>query len=111
MVGLASSAGAGLPVITGGCQCHTWVGDAAFDGVNAVAGLTEPCCGPYKYWGQSRPGAAAALAPAVPAWATSTVPTSPSAVNHLRVHLRRPNLRIVHPLGLKPIAPPERNRY
>src|SRR5215470_6325970 len=53
-VGLASSSGAGLPVITGGCQCHTWVAEAAFDGVNAVAGLTELCCGPCRYCGQSR---------------------------------------------------------
>src|SRR5215467_4536263 len=98
-VGLASSSGAGLPVITGGCQCHTWVADAAFDGVNAVAGLTELCCGPYRYCGQSRLGAATARAPAVPAWASRTTPTSPSAANHPRVRVRRSNLGIVIPLG------------
>src|SRR5215472_484281 len=68
-VGLASRAGAGLPLITGGCQCHTWCAEAAFDGVNAVALLTELCCGPCSYCGQSRFTARAALAAAGPAGA------------------------------------------
>src|SRR5690348_4852266 len=79
-VGLASSRGAGLPVITGGCQCHTWVADAAFDGVNAVAGLTELCCGPCRYCGQSRlaPDAAAAgTGLATATGADNTKPASP----------------------------------
>src|SRR6266567_1422697 len=79
--GLASRAGAGLPLITGGCQCHTWVTEPAFDVVNAVALLTELCCGPCRYWGQSRFGAARA-GPAVraaPAAGASTTPASPNA--------------------------------
>src|SRR6516225_1968600 len=79
-VGLASRAGAGLPLITGGCQCHTWCAEAAFDGVNAVALLTELCCGPCSYCGQSRFGAAIArpgvAAPAGPAGGTSTRPAA-----------------------------------
>src|SRR5260370_1794885 len=61
-VGPASRAGAGWPLITGGCQCHTWCAEAAFDGVNAVALLTELCCGPCSYCGQSRLTARAGLA-------------------------------------------------
>src|SRR5215813_4449000 len=85
-VGLASRAGAGLPGMAGGCQCHTWRAEAAFDGVNAVALLTELCCGPCSYCGQSRFGAAvragpAALAgaPAAPAAGTSVRPAAASA--------------------------------
>src|SRR5215468_11329411 len=83
-VGLASRAGAGLPLITGGCQCHTWCAEAAFDGVNAVALLTELCCGPCSYCGQSRftaragfAAAAVAGAPAAPAAGS----VRPAAVN------------------------------
>src|SRR5215468_6440938 len=86
-VGLASRAGAGLPLITGGCQCHTWCAEAAFDGVNAVALLTELCCGPCSYCGQSRFGARACLAaaalagaPAAPAAGTSIRPAVVNAV-------------------------------
>src|SRR5215472_6993102 len=75
-VGLASRAGAGLPLITGGCQCHTCVTEPEFDVVNAVALLTELCCGPCSYWGQSRFGA---RAPAAPAAGASTTPARPSA--------------------------------
>src|SRR6266568_2685510 len=82
-VGLASSAGAGLPLITGGCQCHTCVTEPEFDVVNAVALLTELCCGPCRYWGQSRFGAAlagpAVRVPAAPAAGASTTPASPNA--------------------------------
>src|SRR5689334_1619486 len=85
-VGLASRAGAGLPLITGGCQCHTWVTEPEVDVVNAVALLTELCCGPCRYWGQSRLGPAAALltgpavrAPAAPAAGARTTPARPSA--------------------------------
>src|SRR6266516_1340804 len=81
--GLASRAGAGLPLITGGCQCHTWLAEPAFDVVNAVALLTELCCGPCRYWGQSRCGAArvglAVRAPAAPAAGASTAPARPNA--------------------------------
>src|SRR5215470_19958066 len=93
-VGLASSSGAGLPVITGGCQCHTWVAEAAFDGVNAVARLTELCCGPCRYCGQSRPApdpAAADTGPATTAGADSTKPVSPSTATTTRNSLKRPN--------------------
>ena len=45
-VGLASRNGFGWPGTTGGCQCHTWDAEAAFDGVNAVALLIELCYGP-----------------------------------------------------------------
>jgi hypothetical protein len=65
-IGDASSTGAGSPVITGGCQCHTRTGEAAFDGVNAVALLTESCCGSCTNWGQSRPGPAVRAACAAP---------------------------------------------
>src|SRR5215467_13934214 len=75
-VGLASRAGAGLPLITGGCQCHTWCAEAAFDGVNAVALLTELCCGPCSYCGQSRFGAAVRAGPAA---GTSVRPAAASA--------------------------------
>src|SRR5215467_14264011 len=85
-VGLASRAGAGLPLITGGCQCHTCVTEPEFDVVNAVALLAELCCGPCRYWGQSRFGAAAGglagpveRAPAAPAAGASTTPARPSA--------------------------------
>src|SRR5215467_13075194 len=83
-VGLASRAGAGLPGMAGGCQCHTWRAEAAFDGVNAVALLTELYCGPCSYCGQSRFGAAvragpAAAAPAAPAAGTSVRPAAASA--------------------------------
>src|SRR5499425_3585952 len=76
-VGLASRAGAGLPLITGGCQCHTWWAEAAFDGVNAVALLTELCCGPCSYCGQSRFGAAVCACPAAAALADA--PAAPAA--------------------------------
>src|SRR5215467_10291312 len=82
-VGLASRAGAGLPLITGGCQCHTWCAEAAFDGVNAVALLTELCCGPCSYCGQSRFGAAVRaagpLAAVAPAAGTSIRPAAAKA--------------------------------
>src|SRR5262249_19510223 len=70
--------------MAGGCQCHTWRAEAAFDGVNAVALLTELCCGPCSYCGQSRFGAAlragpAAAAPAAPAGGTSVRPGAASA--------------------------------
>src|SRR5580700_10904726 len=77
-VGLASSAGASLPLITGGCQCHTWLTEAEFDVVKAVALLTELCCGPCRYWGQSRFGAAPA-ALADPAAGTSAAPARANA--------------------------------
>jgi hypothetical protein len=48
-VGLASRAGAGLPLMTGGCQCHACVTEPEFEVVNAVALLTELCCGPCRY--------------------------------------------------------------
>src|SRR5215813_1453647 len=84
-VGLASRAGAGLPLITGGCQCHTWCAEAAFDGVNAVALLTELCCGPCSYCGQSRFGARACLAAAAlagaPAATAAGTSIRPAAVN------------------------------
>jgi hypothetical protein len=38
------------------------VTEPAFDVVNAVALLIELCCGPCRYWGQSRFGAAAGSA-------------------------------------------------
>src|SRR5580704_5762594 len=77
-VGLASSAGASLPLITGGCQCHTWLTEAEFDVVKAVALLTELCCGPCRYWGQSRFGAARA-ALADPAAGASAAPARANA--------------------------------
>src|SRR3954453_10774795 len=52
-VGLASSFGAGLPLTAPGVKCHTRRTDDAFAGVNAVAALTEACCGPCRYCGQS----------------------------------------------------------
>ncbi len=42
------------PLIIGGFHCHTWVTDPAFAGVNAVAWLTELCCGSCRNCGQSR---------------------------------------------------------
>src|SRR5215472_4445764 len=85
-VGLASRAGAGWPLTTGGCQCHTCVVEPEFDVVNAVALLMELCCGPCMYWGQSRFGAAAsrlagpaAGTPAAPAAGASTTPARPTA--------------------------------
>src|SRR5215469_951807 len=99
-VGLASSSGAGLPVITGGCQCHTWVAEAAFDGVNAVAGLTELCCGPCRYCGQSRAAADAGAADTDVATATgadSTKPASPSAATSTPNPVKRPNLDTAPP--------------
>src|SRR5579862_2536391 len=53
-VGLAFNPGAGFPLTLGGIQCHTTVADAASAGVNAVAALTDACCGPCKYCVQSR---------------------------------------------------------
>src|SRR5215831_10764559 len=96
-VGLASSSGAGLPVITGGCQCHTWAAEAAFAGVNAVAGLTELCCGPCRYCGQSRfavPGPAAAV---TVAWDSSTAPTRPDIPIRLQAPAKRRILDIPSP--------------
>src|SRR5215472_11013142 len=99
-VGLASSSGAGFPVITGGCQCHTWVAEAAFDGVNAVAGLTELCCGPCRYCGQSRAAPDAGAADTGLAAATGTdrtKPASPSAATSAPNPTKRPNLDIAPP--------------
>jgi hypothetical protein len=52
-VGLASSFGAGFPLTPPGVKCHARRTDAAFAVVNAVAALTDVCCGPCKYCGQS----------------------------------------------------------
>ena len=108
-VGLASRAGAGLPLIAGGCQCHTWCAEAAFDGVNAVALLTELCCGPCSYCGQSRFGAAvraglAALAdaPAAPAAGTSVKPAAVRAAISVTPRRVMAALDIAGPL---PVAP------
>src|SRR5215470_8313469 len=98
--GLASSRGVGLPGITGGCQCHTWVAEAAFDGVNAVAGLTELCCGPCRYCGQSRAASGPAAADTGSEAATdadSTKPASPSSATSARNPIKRPNLDIARP--------------
>src|SRR5215471_16754084 len=96
-VGLASSSGAGFPVITGGCQCHTWLADAAFDGVNAVAGLTELCCGSCRNCGQSRLDPAADAVPAAPAGASSNAPDKANTVGSFDIHARKPDLDIAHP--------------
>src|SRR6266849_8789877 len=96
-VGLASRAGAGWPLITGGCQCHPWCAEAAFDGVNAVALLTALCCGPCSYCGQSRLTARAGLAAtalaggaanaaAGAAGGTSIRPASPKAATSVAPH-------------------------
>src|SRR5579859_3287864 len=102
-VGLASRAGAGSPLITGGCQCHTWLTEPAFDVVNAVALLTELCCGPCRYWVQSRLGARAgrgpaAGAPAAPAGAASTAPASPTAATSGTIRHRGPDRNIANSL-------------
>src|SRR5262245_46679312 len=109
-VGLASRAGAGLPLITGGCQCHTWCAEAAFDGVNAVALLTELCCGPCSYCGQSRFGARACLAaaalagaPAAPAAGTRI---RPAAVNAVISVTRRRVIVTLDIAGSFHVAPP-----
>src|SRR5450755_5098217 len=98
-VGLASRAGAGLPLTVGGCQCHTWLAEAALAGVNAVDRLTELCCGPCRYWVQSRLGPAACDAPAAaPAPCGSSIaPASPKAAVSVRIRAREPGLNIVHP--------------
>src|SRR5215467_11677689 len=114
-VGLASSRGAGLPGITGGCQCHTWMAEAAFDGVNAVAGLTELCCGPCRYCGQSRPAPDAAAPDTGLATATgadSTKPASPSSTTRTQNPIKRPDVDIARPLTpmrkTAPKCPPAR---
>src|SRR5690242_21037350 len=106
-VGLASRAGAGLPLTTGGCQCHTWVTEPAFDVVNAVELLTELCCGPCKYCGQSRLGPAAALlagpavrAPAAPAAGASTTPARPNAAISDSARHRGPTWNITNSFGV-----------
>src|SRR5215813_3986204 len=98
-VGLASRTGAGSPLTTGGCQCHTWFADAAFDGVNAVALLNELCCGSCRYWGQSRPGPAVCGEPATATWGTCITPISPIAAVSIRTRASQPNLAIANPLG------------
>src|SRR6516162_10477051 len=103
-VGLASRVGVGLPLITGGCQCHTCVTEPEFDVVNAVALLIELCCGPCMYWGQSRFGPAAARlagpavgAPAAPAAGASTTPARPSAAARRIARRWRPTWNITNP--------------
>ncbi len=99
-VGLASRLGAGRPATAGGCQCQVTLAAAAFDGVNAVAGLTELCCGPCRYCGQSRLGPVAAAAPAGPATAgeaASTKPASPKIIVRARKPVKGLNLNIAHP--------------
>src|ERR1022692_4532552 len=98
-VGLASRTGAGVPLPPGGCQCHTWLAEAAFDGVNAVARLTELCCGPCRYCGQSRLGPAASEAPATAPWDNGITPASPNAAVSVSIRAREPGLGIVHPFG------------
>src|SRR5690348_5182636 len=88
-VGLASSFGAGFPLTAAGVKCHSWCSDAAFAVVIAVAVLTEACCGPCRYCGQSvdaaRAGAgraAAMTSPKTPIeWRTSRTsgPSLPAA--------------------------------
>src|SRR6516164_5200693 len=109
-VGLASSAGAGLPLITGGCQCHTCVTEPEFDVVNAVALLTELCWGPCRYWGQSRfgaalwpadpaargPAASEVGAPAAPAAGANTTPASANAAASGRPRHRGPRWNIMN---------------
>src|SRR5215470_15330624 len=68
--------------MAGGCQCHTWCTEAAFAGVNALALLTELCCGPCSYCGQSRFGAAARAGPA--AAAPADAPAAPAAGTSIR---------------------------
>src|SRR5579859_2613060 len=98
-VGLASRIGAGSPAMTGGCQCHTWVADAAFDGVNAVALLIEACWGSCRYCGQSRPGPAARGAPATAAPGTCTAPVSPTAAVSNSTRMGEPSRPIAAPSG------------
>src|SRR5215472_11185866 len=93
-VGLASSSGAGLPVITGGCQCHTWVAEAAFADVNAVARLTELCCGPFRYCGQSRSDPAARGERANATWGTCTAPIKAIPIANVRNRASQPSLSI-----------------
>jgi hypothetical protein len=50
-VGLASNTGTEVAVEDGQCQAR--LVEDAFDVVNAVARLTELCCGPCRYWTQS----------------------------------------------------------
>src|SRR5436309_9563663 len=98
-VGLASGRGAGLPGITGGCQCHTWPADAAFDGVNAVARLTELCCGPCRYCPQSRAApvaAAAGAGSATMADPDSTRLNSPNAESMARAPAKGLNTDIAY---------------
>src|ERR1700735_3716291 len=103
-VGLASRAGAGLPVTAGACQCHIWCAEAALDGVNAVAGLTELCCGPCRSCGQSRPGlAAGAVTAAAPGG--STRPASPSAAVSVSILAKEPSSAIVRPSVEMPGGP------
>src|SRR6266849_5699975 len=98
-VGLASRRGAGSPVIAGGCQCHTWLAEAALDGVNAVARLTELCCGPCRYCRQSSPAPAARAADAglaTAAGADSSKPASPNITNRVRNLIKRADWYIAH---------------
>src|ERR1700758_2136354 len=83
-VGLAYRIGAGFPLTAGGCQCHIWAADAAFAGVNAVVWLTELCCGPFRYCGQSRSGPAAGAARATAAWGPCTAPARATAAANVR---------------------------
>src|SRR5262249_2445129 len=101
-VGLASSKGGDWPA---GGQCHTWVADAAFDGVKAVAGLTELCCGPCRYCGQSRLGPAAA---ATGACASTTTPTRPDIPSRARARVKRRIADIPAPLRRQRAVPPRR---
>src|SRR5579859_2500051 len=93
-VGLASRAGAGSPLITGGCQCHTWLTEPAFDVVKAVALLTELCCGPCRYWGQSRSGAALAALAGPAAGAIAAPARANAAIGSIARH-REPVCEII----------------
>src|SRR5690349_13310672 len=89
----------------GGCQCHTWLADAAFDGVNAVARLTELCCGPCRYCPQSRAApvaAAAGAGSAATAGADSTRLAIPNTKKTARTLTKGSNMNIAHPLVLRP---------
>ncbi len=110
-VGLASRTGAGSPLTTGGCQCHTWFADAAFDGVNAVALLNELCCGPCRYWGQSRLGPAVRGEPATATWGTCTTPISPIAAVSVRTGAKPPNLAIATPRAEQAAAQPDHSCF
>src|SRR6516225_2268568 len=96
-VGLASST-TDWPA---GGQCHAWVADPALAVVKAVSRLTELCCGPCRYAGQSRLGPAAcgpAAAAAAP-WDSRMTAARPDMPASVRVRVKRRNLDIPPPFG------------